>query len=471
MSKSSNVSALIAAMDADALVTAKIKNRSDLLTKLMAYKAAISSDPKVDSAIITKVKYLWKPVSATDLFSVGPDYGYPSSYEDLVKMVTNKRCPKAKNQTAEGYLEYLTNGEFSISTKDWEYYAGICDTEDGSKIKDGSIFFYAQRNQSEKRAPVEIWRYTAIKSRELITLFLKDKFIKEDFLKAKFDAWNTLVNRLHVYCGLDEYTDDYARVSTVAAKLRSVIPNMNNYRAKYSEILSLMDPYMITSETEIQVQDWQGDLVPFIGPEDRNPALCLLASVLASWNISIKDLIDIENEFIKVHGDLKPETLAKKRYAWHDLITRKLMGVTSGTVNAISNATDFNETDWNSVEENELDDQIIDHFDRVLAIRNNRFGGKKFATGKTDKFNRVRTGLLGPKKPYLGQKSRINNPCRNCARDYPNQPPHAYANCPRANHAKISLKNSKRINAVGEENELDEQAEAIRRQMDGDYQA
>mgnify|MGYP006944946211 CR=1 FL=1 len=293
-------------------------------------------------------------------------------------------------------------------------------------------------------------------------------------MKGKYDCWNTLVMRLHVYCGLDQYSNDYSRLTILAEKLRTVIPSKDNYRTKYGELLSLLDPYLITDKGDVTQCDWDGDEDILEGSESRSaesrsPIISLVASLLAAWNIPIKELVKIENEFIKIQRDLKPKTFAEKRYIWHDLVTRATTGTgmqnTGMQINAVAEAKNEG---WENIEEDDFDDTAIEVFDSILAIRKQRFGEKRFLTRRGNHFDRVRAGLMGPKRTFnnappkkrtFGYKGQQGDDCRRCKRDYPNQPAHKYANCPRAKSAQVH------INQVGEEDDMNARAEAIREQM------
>ena len=177
MSKSNDVTAIIAAVETNGLditIINRIDNsaekRANLLTKLLAYKAAIGGHMGVDAAIVSKIKYVWKPTSATDLITAGHDFGYPVTYDELTTMVQNKALAKLKTHDEDAYIKYLTDGDYSIENNDWgNYTTGKKD----NIVAKNSKFFLTRYGVQDKKTPAETWRYTAMKSRELLSMFFK----------------------------------------------------------------------------------------------------------------------------------------------------------------------------------------------------------------------------------------------------------------------------------------------------------
>jgi len=463
MAKAQDITGILQAMDVSALEVGKVESREGLMKQLNAFKTVIAANGSVEATAITKVKYLWKVNNPNDIYTVDRKMGYPSNFDELKEMVTAKKIPHI-TQSHEGYMEYLTAGEYNLETRDWVLYETGLEVDEKSKTE-GSAFFTVRKGGT--KAPVDIWRKTAERSRDVLQLFLKDKFICEDFLVGKFDCWNTLVTRLHSYAGMEDYEEKYARITELTEKLKQIIPSKDSYRVKFGRLMSILGPYFVTERGDIEHGDWSNEKISFTGPEEKYPILHLIMSALAMWNIRPDDLVKAEDDFLKTYRNLEPKTFAINRAAWHDLVARVRVKGFGANINFV-NKIDETEREWEDVQEDDFDDNLVEKIDKILVIRNRRWGTKKFVPRKNggafqrvkERFGQNQNNTSKPlnQKPAEGRDLRrgpFRGKCYNCGKVG-----HTKARC--------TARKKEGIRAVEDVTPMNELANSIREEMNSD---
>ena len=122
MANNMRAETLIASIKAAGLVIDQISSRDDLAQKLATLKTLAADGSKCDHTLLEHIKFAWKVVNPVNPRIVEPDMGYPEEAGDLaVWAFKDKRFPflPEGEQNDEGYLKYITSGQYSIKEKDW----------------------------------------------------------------------------------------------------------------------------------------------------------------------------------------------------------------------------------------------------------------------------------------------------------------------------------------------------------------
>jgi ribosomal protein L44E len=427
MAKSFDVSGLMKALDSSNLSIKDNISKNELLKKLASYKNVVTADALIDADIVPKLKFAWKVLdNSSDNRMVSPDYGYPANYAQLQNLVATKRLPFIGQSAAE-YLKYLTEGEYILEQFDPKIFSdGPQENYTEKKTLTSKFFYNDFLDHNSRVAPFNKWRAAACRSREVLSLYLKDKFILDQLYNADITSWIDLENRLGIYCQVGDFSENFSKLSVLRDDLKDILSCNDPYIVKQGRLMSAVTPFMISSDQTIQHGDWVGRSVPFTGPENKSPILSMIASILATWNFDKDVFADIENEFLNIYKDIKPETFAINRAAWHEMINRKTITGTAGkpSIRQISQEN-LGLPNWEILDQNEFDNAIYDNFSQVLAVRDRRFGAKKPSFIKNQRnFQKVSNFTKYEKKPNLAAE------CYNCKKYHPDKPVHLRANCP-----------------------------------------
>ena len=342
--------------------------------------------------------------------------GVPRDFEELQAWVEAGRLENlVRDKTVEAYLEYITNGQFSIESKDWREYRtgnpGMSRNEGtGDMVKDmptkGSTFFHKAVGASGV-PPHEAWRVAASRSRELLGQLLKDQQIRYQLEIGEFFSWDDLESKLLEYRALDDHQDDYPRLIVLRKEIKKLLSSSENPKLNMGSLLSSCRPFLCdqnsdtASNPEFSIENptvWKSSNVrtAYKGPETSfQPIFNTLGVVLSSLNLSDKDFTAAEEEWLKVHKSMNPEILSKNRPELLDWLTKMSKDKSSGAykVNEVAEVTkeDLENASEDYLAE-KLEETISDktEFDRICAVQEKRFRriGFKKRGGKLKRFQR-----------------------------------------------------------------------------------
>ena len=481
---------LIASIKATGLVLDQITSRDDLAQKLATLKTLTADANKCDYTLLDHIKFAWKVVSPVNPRIVEPDMGYPDDPGDLATRSFKHRFSflPIEEQNDQGYLKYITSGQFSFSEKDWGEYATGVPTLDAegkpAKLTRNSEFFVKKHLSTSKDAPVAKWRRAAARSREILSHYIQDAYIKADFLSGAFKSWKELEDKYKMYIQFNDVEEDYQRTAVGFKEIRKVMNGSQNPRQKFGAIQTILRPYLCYDDGDIENSVWgSGDeLYRKTGSEDFSPVLNELIKWLASWSLSDKDYEDAENEFFKDFKTLKPEILSTNRHKFLELICKKAKKGGS-RVSAVKSAEAETAPDFGEIEDlddDEFESYVAEFFaddgptGQILAIRERRNlndrgfrrkSNKNFSRFKNlaGRFNRGQDkgtqggsgrgrgagGSRGGRKPFVPKgRSMENSVCLDCTNKNPPRF-HSLANCP-----------ERRVRQVKESDDNQERAEA-----------
>ena len=149
-------------------LTNRTKLRTTLRTLLGSAATTDISQDKLQNSV-----WNWKTDRRTG--HVFPDYGIPTSYDELVSMVQEKRLNgrEGVEYSEDGYLTYLTSGAYKLSTRNWVTHRNPLATSEEQK-KEGerksSEFF--EKRSSNKKTTADLYREAARMARDTMLLAL-----------------------------------------------------------------------------------------------------------------------------------------------------------------------------------------------------------------------------------------------------------------------------------------------------------
>ena len=484
----------------------EVKSRKDLTDKLEAIKTLVAKNKNVDIEILQHIKFLWKPTNLRNSTQSEVGLGVPGSLDELEEWVRTGRLKDlVQDQTLEAYLEFITNGQYTIENKDWkEYRTGspsmTVNPATGDAVKDmptdNSSFFF-KRVGSSGVAPFEAWRTTAARSRETLGQLLKDPHIKYQFECGDFLDWEDLENKLLEYRALDDHKDEYPRLIILRNQVKELIRSPDNVKMNMGTLLSSCRPYLCDVITrankDIKNNLWKSQNTTFPGPETGfQPVFYLLGVILGTLNMSDKDFIAAEEEWLKTSKSMNPLNLAENRPELLDCLTRQGKSKSGYLkINEIAETTpeDLREASEDYLAE-KLSATIADEreFERICAIQETRFRriGFKKRGGKLNRFQRFaapnganqrggarggfrgrgrgqgrgRGGQQGQGRNNNGRQNKICFDCHNNSGNL-----HYERNCPRKVRAVVENDTADQYN----HNLMEDQADQIRQVLDTGY--
>lgn len=389
----------------DGILLKDVTSRLDLKNKLIAIKTLVAKNKNVEIGTLEHIKFLWRPTNLRNSTQSEVGLGVPGSYDELKKWVIEGRLKDlVAEETPDAYLKFITNGQYEVATRDWkEYRTGIPDLvadKDGNMINmptvNSSFFFKA--NGSSGVAPFEAWRSTASRSREFLGQLLKDPHIKYQFECGDFLDWEDLENKLLEYKALDDHKDEYPRLIVLRNQVKELIKSNDNVKMNLGTLVSSCRPYLCDQinrpDKNISNALWKNQKATYAGPETSfQPIFYLLGVVLGTLNMSEKDFLAAEEEWLKSSKSMDPLKLAENRPDLLDCLTKFGKTKPAYKISEISeiNLEDLNEASEDYIAE-KLSDTIADHaeFERICAIQETRFRriGFKKRGGKLSRFQR-----------------------------------------------------------------------------------
>ena len=433
------IASLIVASEAHNISIAAITSVQALDVKLMAFECALSQDSDVAVEAIKGQKWLWVPMDPYDSGTAKIDFGCPTSMVELKAFVDEKppRFPRAKTQDEEGYLEYYTNGAYTVETDSWSKYKGFADEIDNvaSPTSKNSTFFLTLKHEGEKKAVCLKWRAAAHRARLIFAQFLKDFHVREDFLRGKFTDWAHLRRSLLMQAGVCQAVSMHKRPSELFNRVKATLAGKAPYFVKYMQLLSTVDAYLIRTvdpeKPAIEHGDIVGEYQIFTGPEVITPIFKLFVSILAAQHLTAPQFVRCEDEFIAAKVSIDPVNLASSRLKWHELLRQAvpLSKVASVHINQVAEC-----------EADDEQDEIEHQIEQVCAVWNNKFekSNRKFSwnqRGNAAKFVKQHapgvqrsqnSRSLMNSKGYVAKASEY---CLRCMEAHPELVPHLTERC------------------------------------------
>ena len=403
-----------------------VTSRKDLTNKLEAIKTLVAKNKNVDIEILQHVKFLWKPTNLRNSTQSEVGLGVPGSLEELEEWVRVGRLKNfVENETPEDYLTFITNGQYTLETRDWNVYRtgspkSVRNPATGDLVEElpsKNSAFFQKRVGSSGVAPHEAWRTTAARSRELLGQLLKDPHIKYQFECGDFLSWEDLENKLLEYRALDDHKDEYPRLIVLRNQVKELIRSSDNVKMNMGSLLSACRPYLcdVISRPNKTIKNnlWKNQNNTFDGPETNfQPIFYLLGVVLGTLNMSDKDFLLAEEEWLKVSKSMDPLLLAENRPELLDCLTQVGKNKSFQRINEVSEAApeDLSEASEDYLAE-KLSATIADEqeFERICAIQETRFRriGFKKRGGKLNRFQRFRApNSAGARGGRGGQRGR-----------------------------------------------------------------
>ena len=433
---SKNVASMLAAADANRIYLKNILTRGDLDKTLSSLDGALSTELDCCMDAIKVIKYRWK-TEKFDSADCDPDYGCPTSMEELKQFVKDKRYPKAEKCEPGAYLEYYTGSKYTVKTEKWLDYEG---SDENDLPSEGSAFFKKNKSDGSKKAPAILWKNTAIRTRLLLGQFLGDDYIRDNFLRGFYENWGALRKNLFAAAGIDSSVKCHMRPSQLFRTCRKILSCKDPYLVKYGKFMASVSPFLIEQKDESAVVK-HGDLdnteYVFTGSEEKQPVLMLFCSILAAQHLTEAQFDVLEDAFIASKHDIGAISLAENRPKWHELCRQAVpasgvrsVAIKRDTVGGVDKGDDSDEQD-----------EIEEQMDRVCAIWNKKFSERKFGNRRrkpeVNKFvSRHRGGDAIQHSP--GSRSLLNKNgyvakseeyCIKCMKDKPRMVPHLKEAC------------------------------------------
>ena len=442
----------------------KIKDRRELRDIVAAIKLLVSEDgDKAERMIVDKLRFgTWQILGdQTDYMQIGDDIGYPITMEELEAMVADRRlASNSVGATKEAYLSYLTNGQYEIETKDWGTYAG----EEAEQPSQNSTFFISPKKV--KSSVAERYRKANRSARQVMSLYLRDEFMREGFFRGHFTNWKEFEARIATIKGFGDGAEDHEPFSAFRKKLKEILGNNTSARIKYAALASLAGKYFIHDQGEIKNPVWENEKSTFKGPDNIiTPAFHMFLIQIASLNMNDTDFEKMEQEFKRVNRSYSPKTASEKRPNLLQLMTQVEQGKSFEKVSQVKPVETVNIAHLQEVEDiDDFDDLILEEFEsghigNILLARERKFGNRPSSRAKKSRpYQRVQNFAQNiraqPKNPRNKgpQKSFAERWCTWSVCE--NQPRHQIKDCPNGKKKNDDRKTGK-IRQVEEEEQDD----------------
>ncbi|CBY08352.1 unnamed protein product [Oikopleura dioica] len=161
--------AAIAAVGDGRVKTEDLANRAKLKMTLKILLASASTS-EISADMIVGSVWNWRTDRRTG--HVYPDYGIPTSYNELEAMVREERLNGrwGVENNNDSYMRYLTSGAFTLSKKNWVTHRNPLASQaemdkEGERVS--SEFF--EKQNSKKKTTAELYREAARISRDTMT--------------------------------------------------------------------------------------------------------------------------------------------------------------------------------------------------------------------------------------------------------------------------------------------------------------
>ena len=375
-----NLRTLLQTIQNDGIVVKGIKSRIKLRETIEAIKClVVDGDQKNEKTVVEKIKFGgWKILgNHSNLAHVSDDMGYPTSMEELEAMVADKRLEKyeiANNK--EAYLKYLTQDGYKLETRNWGTYIGN-DPDEADTLN--STFFMTRK--AEKKSPAKYYRQAVQSTRQVMTIYLKDAYVKEMFFRGDFHDFNDFEQKMAILAGLGDGLEDHEPLSTYREQLKEIMKSGDPPRQKYAALATLVKKHFTYEAKRIPNPVWEGDKNKFQGPDNEiSPAFHMLLIHMSCLDMSDTKFQEIEQEFKRVNNSFAPEKVSEKRPHLLQLIASQ--GQTEQVqikevqeqINLVEKCEEINDIE-------DFDDAVYDQLDaidldQVLAVRDRKFGDK-----------------------------------------------------------------------------------------------
>ena len=453
---------IVAMMDSLKMIKiSELKTLRELETWMSAVDTAIQRNKECAPEATRTLKWTWKVLSVTHGGDVFCDQGCPSTMDQLEEFVRNRRFPKAKQQTAEGYMSYYTGGLFTIET-------------DATSSKKSSKFF--EKGQASQ-APALKWRMTAYVTRSLFQMYVAEKYIVKKLQNGDFEDWADFKTKILLWANIDEIAHTWKRPSELWDTIREVVNSAKVSPGKFmlnvQRLESTVRAYALEKDTKLNV--YEGDEEVSKATDDKvNPMLWLVIEGIAAIGLDKEKCRVIEDKFVEAEQDLNPSTLASKKHQWQKLVQGECKkSKVIGAVRQVKESDDF--ANYDDEEIDNMFDDVIDELEVIAAVKAERGGGhrtRKFDQ-KPGKFKNLRKTFAGPNnaggnqrglsQPQVAGSSKFKvfaDVCRECHNDRsmtrkelhsfptcPNKKPQAYGN----GQGKKGAWTKRKVNAVTNE--------------------
>ena len=355
---------IVAMMDSLKMIKiSELKTLRELETWMSAVDTAIQRNKECAPEATRTLKWTWKVLSVTHGGDVFCDQGCPSTMDQLEEFVRNRRFPKAKLQTAEGYMSYYTGGLFTIET-------------DATSSKKSSKFF--EKGQASQ-APALKWRMTAYVTRSLFQMYVAEKYIVKKLQNGDFEDWADFKTKILLWANIDEIAHTWKRPSELWDTIREVVNSAKVSPGKFmlnvQRLESTVRAYALEKDTKLNV--YEGDEEVSKATDDKvNPMLWLVIEGIAAIGLDKEKCRVIEDKFVEAEQDLNPSTLASKKHQWQKLVQGECRK--SKVVGAVRQVRESGELDYcNDSDLDDLFETACDDAEIIAAVRIERAGGNK----------------------------------------------------------------------------------------------
>ena len=459
----------------------KVKDRRELKDIVAAIKLLVAEDgEKGERMIVEKLKFgTWQILGdKTDYMQIEEDIGYPTSMEELEAMVLARRLENfGVNPTKDAYLKYLTTDQYKIESKDWGTWAGK--EADGAESQN-SVFFVTKKN--EKVSISERYRKANRSARQVMSLYLRDEFLREGFFRGDFTTWKEFEARVATLKGFGDGAEDHDPLSTFRKKLKEIINSGNSSRIKYAALSTLAGKYFIHEVGNIKNRVWENEQTVFPGPDNvLTPAFHMFILQVACLGMSDQDFEKMEKEFKRLNKSYAPKTVAENRPNLLQLMTQVEQGKTfEQKINQVDQVETIKIAQLAEVEDiDDFDDLILEEFEsgqigNILLARERKFGTRQSERPKkAGPYRRVQNfaqAIRAPPKPRNGP-NKTNQPPRQLPERYctwaacEGSPKHLIKDCPKGTKRYTTGRPTGRVRQVEEEDqtaELESNADKIR---------
>lgn len=456
-----------------------LKSREKLRNVIEAMKNLVTDQEKgLVRTVVEKIRFgTWRVMGdKQNYMNIADDQGYPTCMSELEAMVNEDRLGKfGVTKLADKYLEYLTGEKdlYKTEVKDWGTFAGK-PKEDPVK---NSAFFIKKVN--DKMSPAQMYRHGVISTRETMSIYLRDDYVKTMFFTGVFRDWQDFEKKISVMANFGDGIQDHDAPSIYRKRLKEILSGESKKedtpRLKYAALSTLVEKYYIHEKTTINSPVWEGDEVKFQGPDDKiTPAFHMLLMQLACLQMDDGEFQNLELEFKRVNKDYAPKTMCEKRPHFLQLMADKKNSesvsvrkvqeekITIAKVEEIEDVDDF-------------DDMVLEEFDtgrvgEILAIREKKFGNRnstrlkksrpffrlqKFARAVRPENDYQKNGKAGGHRNASQGDWKTRKICTYC----PGEKKHTVAECPRGTKKPDRRVGVSQVNEEEQKPETNEQDE------------